>query len=313
MKKMLLAKKVPLYLLPTNMCFHLSAQLSDLPVGFTKMLKSFQQHFPKETSRGLPSIKGIEDHIDFTMGVGKLIEKGWVRESKSPCIVLVILDPKKDESWRICMNYHPINVITWRYKHFIPCLDDLLDKLCGACIFSKMDLHSRYHQIYMEEGNEWKTAFKTMFSLYEWLIMPFGLKNALSTFMRLMNHILHSYIGQCVVVYFDDTLVYSKCLNDHMEHVQQVLTLLKDKSLYINLEKGPYGQRKGEGHLKLANSYKLGKPQEKAFQNLKERLTNALVLALLNFHKSFELECDAFNVGIKVVLLQERAPHCLLQ
>ncbi|WZZ08421.1 hypothetical protein YC2023_094347 [Brassica napus] len=360
----------------------------EYPSELVNLLQEYQDVFPEDSPNGLPPVRGIEHQIDFVPGstlpnrpayrtnpvetkelqrqVEELMEKGHIRESMSPCAVPVLLVPKKDGSWRMCVDCRAINNITVKYRHPIPRLDDMLDELHGSCIFSKIDLKSGYHQIRMKEGDEWKTAFKTKHGLYEWLVMPFGLTNAPSTFMRLMNHVLRSFIGIFVVVYFDDILVYSKSFNDHIEHLRAVLDVLRKESLFANLKKCTFGTdhlvflgfivgadgvkvdpekvraiqewpipktisevRSFHGLagfyrrfvkdfstiaapltevIKKEVGFKWGEAQELAFQCLKEKLTNAPLLILPDFNKTFEIECDASGIGIGAVLMQEKRP-----
>jgi len=150
------------------------------------LLKEFQDVF-QEPPKGLPPLRGIEHQIDFIpetslpnrpayrtnpteakeiqQQVEELLAKGWVQDSMSPYVMLVILVPKKDGSWRMCTNGRAINNIIIKYTQPIPRLDDLLDELHGSQIFTKIDLKSGYNQIRIKPGDEWKIAFKSKFGL----------------------------------------------------------------------------------------------------------------------------------------------------
>jgi hypothetical protein len=135
----------------------------------------------------------------------------------------VIFVPKKDGTQRLCMDYRALNEVTVKNRYLLPRIDDLFDQLCGACMFSKINLRSGYHQLKIRECDISKTAFILRYGLYEYTVMSFGLTNAPAYFMYLMNMVFIEYLDKFVVLFIDDVLVYSRSEEENEDHLRLVL------------------------------------------------------------------------------------------
>ena len=158
----------------------------------------------------------------------QLLAEGKISPSTSPYGAPVLFVKKKDGTLRMCIDYRALNSQTVKNRYALPRIDELLDRLHDAKIFTKLDLTSGYYQIAITPSDRYKTAFRTRYGHYEFNVMPFGLTNALATFQTLMNEIFRDLLDVCVIVYLDDILVYSKDPKDHEQHLRQVLDRLKE-------------------------------------------------------------------------------------
>lgn len=173
--------------------------------------------------------------------ITELIDSKEIQVSDSPYSSPAVMVRKKDGSWRMCVDYRQLIAQTVKNKFPMPIIEDLLDELNGAKIFTKLDFRSGYHQIRMSDQDVPKTAFRTHMGHYEYQVMPFGLTNALATFQSLMNQVLAPFLRKFVLVFFDDILIYSKTRNEHREQIKMVLEALKENNLVIKLKKCAFG------------------------------------------------------------------------
>ncbi|KAL4014045.1 hypothetical protein IC575_026235 [Cucumis melo] len=138
---------------------------------------------------------------------------------------------------RLCIDYRELNKVTVKNRYPLPRIDDLFDQLQGATVFSKIDLRSGYHQLRIKEGDVPKTAFRSRYGHYEFIVMSFGLTNAPAVFMDLMNRVFREFLDTFVIVFIDDILIYSKTEAEHEEHLRMVLQTLRDNKLYAKFSK----------------------------------------------------------------------------
>ena len=220
------------------------------PQEFTELLepilKAYKDVFPDELPPGLPPRRDVDHRIILKPGAVpisrspprlsppelaelkkqliELLNAGKIQPSVSPWGASTLFVAKKDtEERRLCFDYRPVNEVTIKNNSSLPNIEELFDQLLGAKFFSKIDLRSGYHQIRIHPDDVEKTAFNTRYGHYEFLVLPFGLCNAPSTFMEMMQRIFRGCVDQFVIAYMDDILVYSKTADQHAQHIRHVL------------------------------------------------------------------------------------------
>lgn len=215
------------------------SESSDLPPEIVELLHEFPSVFtipnslpPKRVcDHAIPLISGaspvnirayryppsLKDEIECQ--VKDMLDKGLIQPSSSPFSSPVLLVRKKDGSWCFCVDYRHLNALTVKSVYPILVFDQLVDELGSASWFSIIDLYSGYHQIRLQPGEEFKTGFSTHAGHFEFTIVPFGLSGALGTFQGAMNSTLAPVLRRCVVVFFDDILIYSSTYEEHLQHL----------------------------------------------------------------------------------------------
>ena len=224
--------------------------------------------------------------------VATMLAKGFIQPSSSPLSSPVLLVKKKDGSWRFCVDYRALNAITVRDCFPVPTVDGLLDELGGARWFSKLDLMQGYHQILMNTTNISKTSFRTHQGHYEFRVMPFGLCNAPFSFQATMNQLFQPYLRKYIIVLFDDILIYSRTMHDHLLHLETAFQVLMAGQFPLKLSKCTFAQQQLEylGHMVSANGVKPVPEKVQAIQQWPTPCTSQALrgfLGLAGFYRRF--------------------------
>ena len=237
---------------------------AEVPDSVAWILKEFRDIMPSELPKELPPRRPIDHKIELQAGakpsaqvpywmapaellelrkqLKELLNSGMIQPSRAPFGAPVLFQKKHDGSLRMCVDYRALNKVTIKNKYPIPLAAELFDRLAKARYFTKLDLRSGYWQVRIVEGDEAKATCVTRYGSYEFLVMPFGLKNAPTTFCNLMNDVLFDYLDAFVVVYLDDIVVYSQTLKEHEMHLKKVFQQLREHKLYVKPEKSEFAR-----------------------------------------------------------------------
>ena len=237
------------------------------------ILQEFEDVFPEELPLELPPERHVNHRIELESGstppwrplyrasppelemmrgeLDKLLASGAIQPSRSPYGAPVVFIKKKEGDLRMCVDYRALNKITIKNKYPIPRIDDMMDQIQGAKIFTKIDLRSGYNQVRIHPDDIEKTAFRTRYGHYKFRVMPFGLTNSPATFMTIMQHIFRHLLDKFIIIYIDDLLIYSNNREEHEDHLRQVFEILRQNKLYAKITKCDFFKESVEylGHI----------------------------------------------------------------
>ena len=212
-----------------------------------KLVEGHEQDFPCRMTRKL----NIKEQQELLSQIQFYMDKGWIQPSSSPYGAAILFVPKKNGKLRMCIDYRNLNKITKKDKYPLPDADLVIEQLQGARHFSQLDLSHGYHQLKLHPDDIPKTTFRSLFGAYEWKVLTFGLTNAVPAFVRIMNTILHPFLGKCAMVFIDDIIIYSKTKEQHVEDVRNVLKAIQAYKMFVNWPKSAFDVDKVEylGHI----------------------------------------------------------------
>lgn len=170
------------------------------------------------------------------------IKNGIIEESESPWSAPIVLAMKADGTTRVCVDYRGLNSVTKKDAYPIPRMDESFSRFHGARFFSLLDMLSGYWQTLLDPASREKTAFSTRYGHFQWLVLPFGVANGPGGFQKRINRVLALFIDKFVIVYIDDILIFSRTLEEHIDHLKQVLTALSNANLILNIKKCQFFQ-----------------------------------------------------------------------
>lgn len=257
-----------------------------------KLLAEFADVFPDALPNDLPPVRGVQHKIEMKPGsrpppvrslrhqsskdlavfeeyTRTLIAGGKLRVSNSPYGAMALIVRKPGRPDRVVVDYRGLNELTVKNKYPLPLMDELFDRVHGAKFFTKIDLRTGFHQIRIAEEDVEKTAFRTRYGSFEYLVLPMGLCNAPGTFMQLMNDTFRDLLDKSVLVFLDDILVFSRTKEEHIAHVREVLARLRAQKLYAKRSKCEFFRDEVEflGHRLGANGLAVSQDKVKAVRD----------------------------------------------